>query len=271
MIDSAPRRWRSAAMNWCPSWSMCWGLPKSRPHYPKVRDLSRLLLGPARARHPQPAAPAAGQGQGPESGRDEGCGGVLRLRRHVLRQISGNLQRHGAQESGQCGGKRRRGAARRRSRLPDEHGRQAVARRFAISRCATWPKCWRARPTRRRSARRERPDGGAQQRVQGECGAGARRRRAAAGARERAARFIRQAPPWRATACPNSRRCASRRATIKDHALAHLDLYLERYEAKVKASGGQVHWAADGAEARAHHPRDLPAARARRPSPRASR
>ena len=38
--------------------------------------------------------------------------------------------------------------------------------------------------------------------------------------------------------------------TIKDHTLAHLDLYLERYEAKVKASGGQVHFAADGAEAR---------------------
>jgi L-lactate dehydrogenase complex protein LldF len=37
---------------------------------------------------------------------------------------------------------------------------------------------------------------------------------------------------------------------LKDHTLDHLDLYLERYEAKVKASGGRVHFAADGAEAR---------------------
>ena len=28
---------------------------------------------------------------------------------------------------------------------------------------------------------------------------------------------------------------------IKDHTLAHLDLYLEAYERKVRASGGEVH------------------------------
>ncbi len=38
---------------------------------------------------------------------------------------------------------------------------------------------------------------------------------------------------------------------IKDHVLNHLDLYLERYEAKVKASGGHVHWAEDADQARA--------------------
>ena len=38
---------------------------------------------------------------------------------------------------------------------------------------------------------------------------------------------------------------------IKDHTLAHLDLYLEAYAAKVAASGGQVHFARDAAEARA--------------------
>ena len=38
---------------------------------------------------------------------------------------------------------------------------------------------------------------------------------------------------------------------IKDHTLAHLDLYLERYEARVRDSGGHVHWARDAAEARA--------------------
>ena len=38
---------------------------------------------------------------------------------------------------------------------------------------------------------------------------------------------------------------------IKDHVLAHLDLYLERYETKVKESGGHVHWADTAEEARA--------------------
>jgi L-lactate dehydrogenase complex protein LldF len=38
---------------------------------------------------------------------------------------------------------------------------------------------------------------------------------------------------------------------IKDHALAHLDLYLEAFEQQVLAAGGQVHYARDDAEARA--------------------
>ena len=38
---------------------------------------------------------------------------------------------------------------------------------------------------------------------------------------------------------------------IKDHALAHLDLYLERYERKVTESGGHVHWAESAEDARA--------------------
>jgi L-lactate dehydrogenase complex protein LldF len=37
---------------------------------------------------------------------------------------------------------------------------------------------------------------------------------------------------------------------IKDHTLAHLDLYLEAFERKVVEQGGQVHWARDDAEAR---------------------
>jgi L-lactate dehydrogenase complex protein LldF len=37
---------------------------------------------------------------------------------------------------------------------------------------------------------------------------------------------------------------------IKNHTLAHLDLYLEAYERKVTESGGHVHWARDAAEAR---------------------
>jgi L-lactate dehydrogenase complex protein LldF len=37
---------------------------------------------------------------------------------------------------------------------------------------------------------------------------------------------------------------------IKNHVLEHLDLYLEAFEKNVTALGGQVHWAADAAEAR---------------------
>jgi L-lactate dehydrogenase complex protein LldF len=38
---------------------------------------------------------------------------------------------------------------------------------------------------------------------------------------------------------------------IKNHTLAHLDLYLEAYEQKVTASGGHVHWAPTAEDARA--------------------
>jgi len=38
---------------------------------------------------------------------------------------------------------------------------------------------------------------------------------------------------------------------IKNHTLAHLDLYLEAYEDKVTAAGGQVHWAETAGDARA--------------------
>jgi L-lactate dehydrogenase complex protein LldF len=46
------------------------------------------------------------------------------------------------------------------------------------------------------------------------------------------------------------RLCEEARA-IKDHALAHLDLYLEAYERKVRESGGEVHYAANADDARA--------------------
>jgi len=39
--------------------------------------------------------------------------------------------------------------------------------------------------------------------------------------------------------------------TVKEHTLANLDFYLERYEAAAAAAGAKVHWASDGAEARA--------------------
>ncbi len=37
---------------------------------------------------------------------------------------------------------------------------------------------------------------------------------------------------------------------IKNHVLEHLDLYLERYEARVREAGGHVHWCKDAAAAR---------------------
>jgi L-lactate dehydrogenase complex protein LldF len=42
-------------------------------------------------------------------------------------------------------------------------------------------------------------------------------------------------------------RAAARR--IRDHVLAHLDSYLERFESRVKARGGQVHWARNAEQA----------------------
>ena len=38
---------------------------------------------------------------------------------------------------------------------------------------------------------------------------------------------------------------------VKDHALANLDFYLERFADKVEAAGGKVHWCADADAARA--------------------
>jgi L-lactate dehydrogenase complex protein LldF len=43
---------------------------------------------------------------------------------------------------------------------------------------------------------------------------------------------------------------SDRAKAIKQHVLANLDYYLERFETRVKAAGGQVHWCNDAAEAR---------------------
>ena len=62
------------------------------------------------------------------------------------------------------------------------------------------------------------------------------------------------------TGCPQRRRLAVERLpefealrdiakSIKDHTLEHLDFYLELFEEKVLASGGQVHWARSPEEA----------------------
>ena len=51
-----------------------------------------------------------------------------------------------------------------------------------------------------------------------------------------------------ADAFPDFEGLRDRAAAIKDHSLAHLDHYLERFEGKVIENGGAVHWARDGAE-----------------------
>ena len=61
------------------------------------------------------------------------------------------------------------------------------------------------------------------------------------------------------------------RRDIKNHTLQHLDLYLERYEDKVTASGGHVHFARNGGRGARHHPRPSAARPAPGRSPKASR
>ena len=51
-------------------------------------------------------------------------------------------------------------------------------------------------------------------------------------------------------ALPEFERLRDEAKDLKDHVLTHLDLYLERYEARVRESGGHVHWARTPAEAR---------------------
>ena len=54
-----------------------------------------------------------------------------------------------------------------------------------------------------------------------------------------------------AAALPEFETLRDEARAIKDHTLAHLDFYLEAFADKVEAAGGQVHFCADAAEARA--------------------
>ena len=93
------------------------------------RHLSRFLLGPARARRARPAAPSAAHRRGPHAStemRDAdvccGFGGTFCVKypdisNAIVGKKAANIAATGADT-----------AARRRSRLPDEHGRQAAAR-----------------------------------------------------------------------------------------------------------------------------------------------
>ena len=52
-------------------------------------------------------------------------------------------------------------------------------------------------------------------------------------------------------ALPEFEALRERARSVKEHVLAHLDSYLERYEAEVTRQGGHVHWASSAEEARA--------------------
>ena len=52
------------------------------------------------------------------------------------------------------------------------------------------------------------------------------------------------------TALPEFEALRDDAVRIKDHVLAHLDLYLERFEENVIANGGHVHWAKTPDDAR---------------------
>ena len=54
-----------------------------------------------------------------------------------------------------------------------------------------------------------------------------------------------------AAALPEFEALRDQARDIKDHTLAHLDLYLEAYEEQVTAAGGHVHWAETADDARA--------------------
>ena len=62
------------------------------------------------------------------------------------------------------------------------------------------------------------------------------------GFQDRRAQTVAQLPEWEAL--------RERAREIKNHTLAHLDFYLERYAERVEAQGGVVHWARTGAEMR---------------------
>jgi len=53
-----------------------------------------------------------------------------------------------------------------------------------------------------------------------------------------------------AAAVPDFEALRERAAAIKDHALDHLDVYLERFEARAREAGAVVHWAEDAAALR---------------------
>ena len=134
---------------------------------------------------------------------------------------------------------RRRPAAGRRSRLPDEHGGQALPAGPQRSPCATWPRCWpassrdprdRRAPHEHRSPRRPSRPTRAPRSATSSCSGRCRRCRAGLAARRGAAR----------AGLPEFEALRDLGRDIKDHTLAHLDLYLEEFESKAGDAGSHA-------------------------------
>ena len=228
-------------------------------------DLSRQLLGPAGARHHRRSRGALlGSVEGLKLMEMEDAGCLLRLRRHVLRQISRTSPNAIVDEEGRrrsrrpapslllagdlgclmnMAGKLKREGS--RDRGPPRGGGAGRHDRRAADRRGERLSAWRSPP---RAFKQNAHEALADAQLQKALG-------------HVRSRLHRQARARRPTRCPSSRRCATPARDIKNHTLAHLDLYLEAYEDKVTAAGGQVHWAETAAEARAHRPRHLPQAR----------
>ena len=95
---------------------------------PRAGHLPRFLFEPARARGPGTAAAPARQRRRAGACRAFGTGCLLRVRGHVLRQVSRHLGPHGGGQ-GQGHRRHRRGhGARRRFGLPAQHRGPLVAR-----------------------------------------------------------------------------------------------------------------------------------------------
>ncbi len=145
--------------------------------------LSRLLLGPARARRQGAAEAPARQRRGPEPRRARRGRDLLRLRRHVRRQIRRTVQRHRLPQGRRHPQERAPGPCSPATSAASSTSPASFSARARRSRRGTSPRCWPAWRTGRRSAsRRRRPDDDRRRdhaAVQGERPRGADRRAAA--------------------------------------------------------------------------------------------
>ena len=102
--------WRSGRTSWSASWSTCAGWRGvDAPAFRPAGDLSRQLLRPAGTRRQAAAAPPARVGRRAGAAGTAGGGSVLRLRRHLLHQVSPEISnKNGIRQGGRHRRHRRR-------------------------------------------------------------------------------------------------------------------------------------------------------------------
>src|SRR5467141_3577955 len=184
------------------------------------RDLSRFVLGVERDRREGAAAATPRQGGGPQARPDGRMRNLLRLRRHLFHQVRRDLLGDGGKKVREHRGDRRASSRARRPGLHAEHrGAAAPARRREDAGAA-----------RRRSARRN-DRGLAPLQIQS-TGFTALRARAVAEFGPELFEALR-----------------GEGAAIRDRSLAHLDAWLEHFEAEAVRRGATVLFAETRAEA----------------------